>query len=73
MSLFFYYYCIDMALDYIIYFIILENMFQYSINLYHLTQIFCARQNNQIQEDVNEPESLSYHNRDGYIRLHCPI
>jgi len=60
-----------MALDYIIYFIILENMVQYSINLYHLTQIFYSRH----QDDPPIPNSRYIGENQEYKRRYnrCPI
>jgi hypothetical protein len=50
-----------MALDYLLYFIICENIIQYSINIYQMIQIYNSLQN------VPETEEVPREQRQGQI------
>jgi hypothetical protein len=54
------------ATEYVLYFIIIENIFQYSLNLYHLTQIFFTQEEKQEKEEQEEQKLFTY-------KRHLPI
>jgi len=57
-----------MAIDYLLYFIIIENMIQYSINIYQLTQIYVSLQTTQDMDVPQEQSHFSEEEKKTYIR-----